>query len=99
MDNDAATTLVERIDALLPQTQCRRCGYDGCRPYAHAIAQGAAAINRCPPGGEETVVALSALLRVPLLPLDPVCCESGPILGCGHYEAAASGITHLRPLR
>jgi len=40
MDNDAATTLVERIDALLPQTQCRRCGYDGCRPYAHAIAHG-----------------------------------------------------------
>src|SRR5947199_399233 len=70
MDNDAATTLVERIDALLPQTQCRRCGYDGCRPYAHAIAQGSATINQCPPGGDDTVAALSKLLGVPLLPLD-----------------------------
>ena len=70
MDNDAATTLVERIDALLPQTQCRRCGYDGCRPYAHAIARGSVTINQCPPGGDDTVAALSKLLGVPLLPLD-----------------------------
>src|SRR2546427_3075008 len=93
MDNDAATTLVERIDALLPQTQCRRCGYDGCRPYAHAIAQGAAAINRCLPGGEETVVALSALLRVPMLPLDPVCGESGPLVVARIDETACIGCT------
>ena len=81
--------LVERIDALLPQTQCRRCGYDGCRPYAHAIAQGAAAINRCPPGGEETVVALSALLRVPAAPLDPAC-------GC--YTCRTHSRAYLRHL-
>ena len=45
-------TLADRIDALLPQTQCTRCGYDGCRPYADAVAANAADIDRCPPGGE-----------------------------------------------
>jgi electron transport complex protein RnfB len=89
----AATALVERIDALLPQTQCRRCGYAGCRPYADAMAQGAAAINRCPPGGEETVVALSALLRVPMLPLDPACGESGPLVVAHIDETACIGCT------
>ena len=50
-----------RIDAILPQTQCTRCGYDGCRPYADAVAWRAADINRCPPGGATTVVALAAI--------------------------------------
>ena len=51
-----------RIDALLPQTQCTRCGYSGCRPYADAIAAGETDINRCPPGGERVLEALAALL-------------------------------------
>jgi electron transport complex protein RnfB len=89
----AATAQVERIDALLPQTQCRRCGYAGCRPYARAMAQGTAAINRCPPGGERTVVALSALLRVPMLPLDPACGESGPLVVAHIDETACIGCT------
>ncbi len=62
--------LTERIDALLPQTQCRQCGYDGCRPYAEAISSGAADINRCPPGGDEIIADLAELLRRPPLPLD-----------------------------
>jgi len=49
------------IDRLLPQTQCTRCGYTGCRPYAEAIANGTAHINQCPPGGTETMLALAAL--------------------------------------
>ena len=53
---------VERINALLPQTQCGQCGFAGCRPYAAAIASGEADINRCPPGGEATLLALSKLL-------------------------------------
>ncbi|HEY2968189.1 MAG TPA: RnfABCDGE type electron transport complex subunit B [Casimicrobiaceae bacterium] len=93
MDNDAATALVERIDALLPQTQCRRCGYDGCRPYAHAIAQGSATINQCPPGGDDTVAALSKLLGVPLLPLDASHGESGPLLSARIDETACIGCT------
>jgi electron transport complex protein RnfB len=93
MDNDAATALVERIDALLPQTQCRRCGYDGCRPYARAIAQGSATINQCPPGGDDTVAALSKLLGVPLLPLDARHGESGPLLSARIDETACIGCT------
>jgi Na+-translocating ferredoxin:NAD+ oxidoreductase subunit B len=62
---------VARVDALLPQTQCTRCGYNGCRPYAEAIAGGAAEINQCPPGGSATILALAALLDRPALPLNP----------------------------
>ncbi|BDU20819.1 RnfABCDGE type electron transport complex subunit B [Dyella sp. GSA-30] len=63
--------LVDRIDALLPQTQCEQCGYHGCRPYAEAIAHGDAPINYCPPGGEAGIAKLAALLDKPVLPLDP----------------------------
>ena len=61
----------EDIDALLPQTQCARCGYPGCRPYAEAISRGEAEINQCPPGGATTIAALAALLRREPLPLNP----------------------------
>ena len=64
---------VDRIDALLPQTQCTRCGYDGCRPYAQALADQKTSINRCPPGGAAGIEALAALLGRELLPLDPAC--------------------------
>lgn len=58
------------IDALLPQTQCERCGYGGCLPYAEALARGEAPVNQCPPGGQPLVATLAALLAVPELPLD-----------------------------
>ncbi len=61
----------DQIDALLPQTQCTKCGYPGCRPYAEAIARGEAGINQCPPGGEAGVRALATLLNVAFKPLDP----------------------------
>ncbi len=70
--------LVERIDALLPQTQCTRCGYAGCRPYAQALAAGEAAINRCPPGGSAGIAALAELLGRDVLPLDPICGREEP---------------------
>lgn len=59
-----------RIDALLPQTQCGQCGYAGCKPYAAAIADGAADINQCPPGGDAAALALSRLLGVAYKPLN-----------------------------
>src|SRR5437667_330645 len=93
MDDIATTALVPRIDALLPQTQCRRCGYDGCRPYAEAIAQGGASINQCPPGGENTIAALAELLGSPRLPLDRTRGEAGPLLGASIDEAACIGCT------
>ena len=67
----ATNRLVEQIDALLPQTQCGRCKYPACRPYAQAIAQGDAEINRCLPGGEATILALARLLDRAPRPLDP----------------------------
>ena len=63
--------LAVRIDALLPQTQCTMCGYDGCRPYAEAIVQGAAGIDQCPPGGDAGVARLAELLGRPATPLNP----------------------------
>ena len=61
----------EAIDALLPQTQCTRCGYPGCLPYAEAVSSGAAPINQCPPGGTALITRLAALLKCVPLPLDP----------------------------
>jgi electron transport complex protein RnfB len=61
--------LIQRIDALLPQTQCGKCGHPGCKPYAEGIAHGEA-INKCPPGGQETIAGLAQLLSVPVLDLD-----------------------------
>lgn len=66
--------LIQRIDALLPQTQCGKCGHPGCKPYAEGIASGEA-INKCPPGGDETIAALARLLEVPVIQLD---FERGP---------------------
>ncbi|VWB52937.1 ferredoxin [Burkholderia aenigmatica] len=65
-------TLADRIEDLLPQTQCTKCGYNGCRPYAEAIAAGDANYNQCPPGGAEGIARLSNLLGKPVIPLNPV---------------------------
>ena len=66
-----AGNLADRIDALLPQTQCGQCTFAGCRPYAEAIAAGSANINQCPPGGQAGIRALARLLGREELPLDP----------------------------
>ncbi|MPZ46132.1 MAG: electron transport complex subunit RsxB [Betaproteobacteria bacterium] len=66
---ERAHPLAARIDAVLPQTQCRQCGHDGCRPYAEAIATGEA-IDRCPPGGAAVIRKLAALTGRPVVPLD-----------------------------
>ncbi len=62
--------LSDQVDSLLPQTQCGQCSYAGCRPYAEAIAAGEAPINKCPPGGETTILALADLLDVEPMELD-----------------------------
>ncbi|MDO7084690.1 electron transport complex subunit RsxB [Pseudocolwellia sp. AS88] len=61
--------LAQQIDDLLPQTQCGQCGYPGCKPYAEAVANGEA-INKCAPGGEETIKKMAELLGVEVQPLD-----------------------------
>lgn len=62
--------LVDKIDAILPQTQCGQCGFPGCKPYATAIAKGEADINQCPPGGEDGIHKLAELLGVEAKPLN-----------------------------
>ncbi len=86
-------SLAERIDAVLPQTQCTRCGYAACRPYADALAAGSADINRCPPGGESVIVALASLTGRPAKPLDPARGEHAPLLVAVIDEAACIGCT------
>lgn len=70
--------IVEKIEAVLPQTQCGQCGFAGCKPYAQAIAKGEADINRCPPGGQEGVQKLADLLGLEAKPLDAEVGEEKP---------------------
>lgn len=78
MSASSATSLANRIDAALPQHQCRRCGYDACRPYADAVARGEA-LNRCAPGGGPVIRMLAELTARPAIPLDPACGTHGPL--------------------
>lgn len=86
-------TLANRIEALLPQTQCRRCGYDGCRPYAEAVAADEADIDQCPPGGEDTVIMLAGLLGRAPKPLNTAYGEHKPPLRAIIDEQACIGCT------
>ena len=70
--------LIEQIDAILPQTQCGQCGYGGCAPYARAIVLEGAAINRCPPGGEQTLAKISELTGQQATTIDPECGVTQP---------------------
>jgi electron transport complex protein RnfB len=70
--------VVDKIDALLPQTQCGQCKYPGCRPYAEAIANGEAEINQCVPGGQQTINELADLLGRDPMPLNPEHGETKP---------------------
>lgn len=88
-----ARPLVERIDDLLPQTQCGQCGFGGCLPYAQELANGAAPINRCPPGGMRGIERLAALLDRPVIPLDPACGIEKPPLVAFILEDTCIGCT------
>lgn len=85
--------LADRIDAILPQTQCARCGYAACRPYADAVAAGAAPIDRCPPGGTATIAALARLTGHPATPLDPAYGREGPLTLARIDEGTCIGCT------
>ena len=67
-DRGPCVSLVQDIDRLLPQTQCQACGFNGCRPYAQALASGLASPDKCPPGGLDTLKRLGALLKVDVTP-------------------------------
>lgn len=85
--------LALRIDAALPQTQCKRCGYPDCASYAQAIAAGDAGINQCPPGGIEGIERLAALTGQPVQALDHSCGIEGPVTVAVIDEAWCIGCT------
>jgi electron transport complex protein RnfB len=87
----------DHIEALLPQTQCTRCGYQGCRPYAEAIVAGAADINQCPPGGALTISALATLLGRAPLPLNPKNGTEGQLLVAQIDEEVCIGCAKCLP--
>jgi len=93
MSSPTAMTLAERIDALLPQTQCTKCGFDGCQPYAEAIAAGRAEINQCPPGGAAGFAKLAALTGHSPLPLNPANGSEQPLRTAVIDESLCIGCT------
>lgn len=78
MAHDGEGSLASRLLDVLPQTQCTRCGYPDCAAYAQAMADGAADINQCPPGGAQGVVRLAAVLQVPTKALNAEFGLEGP---------------------
>lgn len=70
--SDRSPTLADRLDDLLPQTQCTKCGYPACRAYAEAMANGEAQHNQCPPGGTEGIARLASVLGKTVIPLNPL---------------------------
>lgn len=94
---ERAVNRVDAIEALLPQTQCTRCGYAGCRPYAEAIDRADAQINQCPPGGRAVIERLAALLQRAPLPLNPAHGTEGPPVLARIDEQACIGCAKCLP--
>ena len=92
MTTQTSLALADTIDAVLPQSQCRRCGHDGCRPYAEAVASGAP-INRCPPGGDALVATLAAITGRAMVPLDRNLGNWEPLAVARIDESACIGCT------
>jgi len=89
----ASQSLTDRIDAVLPQTQCTQCGYAGCRPYAEAIATQGVNINHCPPGGQRTILELARVTGRKLVPLDAAFGQEEPLQCAKITEADCIGCT------
>ena len=90
-------SIVDQIDAILPQTQCQQCGYTGCKPYAQAISQQLADINQCPPGGQQGIQALSKLLGIAEKPLNSKFGEEKPRTVAVIIEKDCIGCTKCLP--
>lgn len=97
MSERSEASLADQIDALLPQTQCRKCGYQGCRPYAEAISSGQADIDQCPPGGDQGIQLLADLLSVAAKPLNPAFGVQRPLQIAVIDEAVCIGCTKCLP--
>jgi electron transport complex protein RnfB len=97
MEATLVESLAEQLDARLPQTQCTRCGYAGCRPYAEAVASGQADFDQCPPGGSATAADLAALLGRPAKPVNPAFGVESPPRVAVIDESACIGCAKCLP--
>jgi electron transport complex protein RnfB len=93
VSNSLPPTHADQIENLLPQTQCTKCGYAACRPYAEAIADGSANYNQCPPGGQQGIVRLASYLGKPVIPLNPFNGIEKPVSRAFIDEAICIGCT------
>lgn len=89
-----ADPIVDKLEAELPGTQCGNCGYPGCKPYAEAVASGAAGVNLCPPGGKATMEALAALMGVAPQAMDD---DGGPKIAVIHEEKCIGCTACIKP--
>ncbi len=87
------SSLADRINDALPQTQCTRCGYPDCKAYAQAIAHDNAPINQCPPGGAAGIAVLAQLTHQARLPLNPEHGVEAPLTVAVIDEAWCIGCT------
>lgn len=92
-EQDPEAAMIEAVNAVLPQTQCAQCGYPGCRPYATAIINEHEQINRCPPGGDKTIVDLAELLGTPVIALNTECGIEKPAVVAVIDESVCIGCT------
>lgn len=90
-DGDNREDLIEKVNSILPQTQCAQCEYPGCRPYATAIVDGDAPINQCPPGGDMVISQLAVLLDKPVIALNDTFGEHQPAIVALIDEAQCIG--------
>lgn len=74
-----ADPIVDKVEAILPQSQCGQCGYPGCKPYAQAVANNGEMINKCTPGGEAVMLKLADTLGIEPQPLDVDTVEKNPV--------------------
>lgn len=88
------SALAEKIDAILPQTQCGLCTYKGCKPYAEAIASKEATINLCPPGGIQGLIAIASVIEADPSPyLEDMALKAKPLMRAVIREAECIGCT------
>lgn len=85
--------IADKINDILPQTQCRQCSFSGCRPYAEAISQGDADINQCPPGGMAGITKIAHLLGRDPKPLNTAHGEHKPKMLAVIDESTCIGCT------
>ncbi len=73
--------LILAVDDALPGANCGGCGYPGCGANAEAVVEGASPPNSCVAAGEETALAIAAILGVSVEAKEPDIARPGCTYG------------------